>query len=75
MGQAFLKGLLESGAPWGILCLALSIAVVALWKRSITLADRLYELATKQVEVNTETRSTLQNVERDVDDISRRFKL
>jgi hypothetical protein len=81
MGQAFFKGLLESGAPWGILCAALSFAVLTLWHSHKLLSDRLFALATKQVEVNTETRMTLtetrltlQGVEKDVDAINRRIK-
>lgn len=69
-----LKGLLESGAPWGLLCAALVVAVGVLWRRCNVLSDRLYDLAIAQVKVNTETKVSLASVEKDVEDISRRFK-
>jgi hypothetical protein len=73
--DALFKGLLETGAPWGILCAVLMFAVGVLWKRCNVLSDRLYELAIAQVRVNTETKRTIQSVEKDVEDISRRFKI
>jgi len=73
--DALLKGLLETGAPWGILCAVLIFGIGVLWKRCNILSDRLFELAIAQVKVNTETQRTIQSVEKDVDDISRRFKV
>jgi len=79
MGSAVLKGLLESGAPWGLLCAALAVAVAVLWKRLIKLTDEVIQLAKAQVEVNAETRAALRetkrDIERDLDDISRRIPL
>ena len=72
---ALLEGLLKTGAPWGLLCAALVLAVAVLWRRCNTLSDRLYELAISQVKINTETKQSLRSVERDMDDISRKFKL
>lgn len=72
---ALLKGLLETGAPWGILCTILLCGIGVLWKRCNVLSDRLFELAIAQVRVNTETQRTIQSVEKDVEDISRRFKI
>lgn len=72
---ALMKGLLETGAPWGLLCASLVLAVAVLWKRCNILSDRLYDLAVSQVKVNTETKQSIVQVERDVDDISRKFKL
>lgn len=71
--EALISGLLKAGAPWGILCAALTLAVVHLWKRCNDLADKVYDLAVSQVRVNAETQNALRQVERDVDDISRRF--
>lgn len=73
--DALLKGLLESGAPWGALCAVLLVGIGVLWKRCNVLSDRLYELAISQVKVNTETKRSLASVEKDVDDISRRFQV
>lgn len=73
--DALFKGLLESGTPWGILCGVLLFALAVLWKRCSKLSDQLYKLAVSQVEVNIETKQTLRQVEKDMDDISRRFKL
>lgn len=82
MASAFIKGLLEQGTPWAILCLGMAVVIVVLWRRSIQLSDQLFKLATSQVKVNTETRwamknvgDTLGHVERDVDDISRRYQV
>lgn len=73
--DALLQGLLKTGAPWGILCAVLLFGVWVLWSRCNTLSDRLYELAISQVKVNTETQRAIQSVEKDVEDISRRFKV
>jgi hypothetical protein len=79
MGSALVKGLLESGAPWGLLCAALAVAVGVLWKRITKLTDEVIQLAKSQVEVNAETRATLRetkrDIERDLEDISRRIEL
>ncbi len=72
---ALVEGLLKSGAPWGLLCAVLLVGIGVLWRRCNTLSDRLYELAIAQVEVNTETKRSLASVEKDVDDISRRFQI
>jgi len=73
--DAFLTGLLKTGAPWGILCAALALAVIGLWKRCNVLADKVYDLAIAQVKINSETQHVLSHVERDVEDISRRFRI
>ncbi len=77
MGSALLKGLLESGAPWGLLCSALAVAVAVLWKRVVTLTDELIGMTKTLAEINAETRSTLReykkDIERDLEDISRRI--
>jgi len=66
-----LKGLLESGAPWGLLCATLLVGVVALWRRSVSLSDKLYELAVAQVKKDEQVHSTLQQVREDVKEIRR----
>ena len=71
MTSSLLKGLLESGAPWGILCAVLLAAVVALWRRSVTLSDKLYDLAVSQVKKDEQVHSTLEQVRRDVEEIRR----
>lgn len=73
--DALITGLLKTGAPWGLLCAALSLAVVALWKRHNVLVDKLEALSNRQVEVNTETRHDIQHVLRGVDDLSRRINV
>ncbi len=73
--DSLIKGLLEAGTPWGILCAALVFAVMVLWKRCNKLSDQLYELATNQLSVNIEHKQTLKQVEKDLDDITRRFRV
>jgi hypothetical protein len=71
MSTSLLKGLLESGAPWGILCAVLLAAVVALWKRSVALSDKLYELAVNQVKKDEQVHATLESVRREIEEIRR----
>lgn len=68
-----LTALIKLGAPWIIV----AVFVVLFWferKKSSQLADKLFELGMSMAKSNTEVNSTLRNVERDVDDLSRRFK-
>lgn len=71
MTGSLLKGLLESGAPWGLLCAVLLAAVVALWRRITVLSDKLYELAVAQVKKDEQVHSTLEAVREDVKEIRR----
>lgn len=69
--EALITGLLKSGAPWGILCAVLLALVVALWKRTITLSDKLYDLGVKQVEAFGHVREQMRGVERELDELRR----
>lgn len=75
MVTALIDGLLKTGAPWGLLCAALTMAVVALWKDRQQLTDKLYQLAQAQASAAAETRKTLEAVERDVHEITREMRV
>lgn len=62
MIDALVRGLLEAGAPWGILCAVLLAATVTLWRRSIALSDKLYDLAQAQVEKDVRVHAILENL-------------
>ena len=68
-----LKGLLESGAPWGLLCAVLLYAVAVLWRRCVALSDRLFALSEKHVEANAEFRHALEDAKREVRELRRSF--
>ncbi len=70
--SALLKGLLESGAPWGLLCATLTIAIATLWRRYTVLSDKLYDLAIQQTKGYTEVHGTLERVKEDLEEIRRR---
>jgi len=72
--DALFTGLLKSGAPWGILCAALLAAVVALWRRSVQLSDKLYDLATSQVKQSAEVHGTLTNALKELEELRRCLK-
>lgn len=72
MTSSLLKGLLESGAPWGLLCAVLLAAVVVLWRRSITLSDKLYNLALMQVQKDEQLQAALQRLLEDVKEVRNR---
>lgn len=69
--DALISGLLKTGAPWGILCAVLLAIVAALWKRTVTLSDKLYDLGVKQVEAFGHVRQQMQGVERELDELRR----
>jgi hypothetical protein len=72
--ETLINSLIKTGAPWGLLCAALALFVAVLWRQNLKLSDRVFELAMDQIRVNTETRHTLDHVQKDLTDISRRFK-
>lgn len=72
--EALLTGLLKTGAPWGFLCAALLVAVVALWRRSVQLSDKLYDLATAQVKQSAEVHGTLSNALKELEELRRCLK-
>ena len=73
METTLVASLLKLGAPWVMVAILLYL-FIAERKRKDEMADKLYELAISQVKVNTETKRSIESVEKDVDDISRRFK-
>jgi len=58
--DALLTSLVKSGAPWGLLCAALSLAVVALWRRVTELSNKLYEVSMAQLKRDLEFHHTLE---------------
>ena len=68
-----LKGLLESGAPWGLLCAALVFAVSVLWRRYVEVSDRLYALSAKYVESTVEFRAALEGSREEIRELRRSF--
>lgn len=72
--DALFSSLLKSGAPWGILCVALLLAVTTLWRRSVQLSDKLYELATAQVKQSAEVHGTMTNTLKELEELRRSFK-
>lgn len=72
--EPLLTGLLKSGAPWGLLCAVLVLAVAALWRRVTQLSDKLYDLATTQVKANSEVHGTLSNALKELEELRRMFK-
>lgn len=71
--SALLEGLLASGAPWGLLCAALSLAVAVLWRRSVDLSDKVYKLATDLVARDVEVRHALEGAKRELEELRRSF--
>lgn len=69
--DALVTGLMKTGAPWGILCAVLLAIVVSLWKRTLTLSDKLYDLGVKQVEAFGHVREQMRGVERELDELRR----
>lgn len=69
-----MTGLLKTGAPWGVLCAVLLVAVAALWRRSVQLSDKLYDLATSQVKQSAEVHGTLINTLKELEELRRCFK-
>jgi hypothetical protein len=69
--EVLISGLFKTGAPWGILCAVLLVIIVALWKRTITLSDKLYDLGTKQIEAFGHVREQMRTVERELDELRR----
>lgn len=62
--------LLKMGAPWVIT--AVFIVLYIMEKKDKTkLADKVYDLAITMTKINTEFGMTLQNVEKDVEEIRR----
>lgn len=72
--EPLLTGLLKTGAPWGVLCAVLLVAVAALWRRSVQLSDKLYDLATSQVKQSAEVHGTLTNTLKELEELRRCFK-
>jgi ligand-binding sensor domain-containing protein len=70
--DALITGLMKSGAPWGILCSVLLALVVALWKRTVTLSDKLYDLGMKQIESTSHFREEMRQVQRELDELRRK---
>jgi hypothetical protein len=58
------------GAPW-IITAVFIVLFIAERKRKDQLADKLYDLGMAMTKTNTEFNLTLQNVERDIDEIRR----
>jgi len=71
MTSSLLKGLLETGAPWGILCAVLLAAVFALWRRCNLVSDKLYALGLAQVEHDKEICFVMERIREDVREIRR----
>lgn len=71
METALIQGLLKTGAPWGILCAALTVALVVLWRRYVATSDRLYDLALAQMQKDEQIHATLARVREDVEEIRR----
>ena len=69
-----LAALIKQGSPW-IITAVFIVLYLAERKRNGQIADKLYELGMAMTKTNTEVNLTLLNVKRDIDDISRRFKI
>lgn len=73
--DALISGLLKTGAPWGILCAVLLFFVIKLWFEYTKMADKLFSLAENQIKVSAEIQHTLGHMEKNVDEITRKFKI
>lgn len=71
--DSLVNGLIESGAPWGILCAVLIYFIINLWKRYNILIDKLHDLSIEQVKINSEMHNILNYVEKDIEDINKRL--
>lgn len=71
--DSLINGLIESGAPWGILCAVLIYFIINLWKRYNILIDKLHNLSIEQVKINSEMHNILNYVEKDIEDINKRL--
>lgn len=71
--DSLVNGLIESGAPWGILCAVLIYFIINIWKRYNILIDKLHDLSIEQVKINSEMHNILNCVEKDIEDINKRL--
>lgn len=71
--DSLVNGLIESGAPWGILCAVLIYFIINLWKRYNILIDKLHDLSIEQVKINSEMHNILNCVEKDIEYINKRL--
>lgn len=69
-----IAAMVKLGAPW-IICAVFVVLFVAERKKKDQLADRLFDLAVKVTEKTTEFNVTMKTVERDIDEITRRFNI
>lgn len=74
MLSALIEGLLKTGAPWGVFCAILIVAVATLWRRSVQVSDKLYELAVAQVKRDTEVHGILSNALRELEELRKSLK-
>lgn len=65
--------LIKTGAPWGILCAVLSLAVWVLWRRCNLLSDRLYDVSMLQTKKSTQVHERLYDLHNEVQEIRRRL--
>lgn len=65
-----ISALLKMGAPW-VITAVFVVLFIAERKRKDQLADKLYDLGMAMTKTNTEVHGTLQNVQRDLEDIRR----
>lgn len=71
--DALIKGLVETGAPWGLLCAALSVAVAALWRRCLRLGEQLYEVSMAQVKRDLEFHHALESARLELVELRRLY--
>lgn len=71
MADTIVEVLLKLGAAWTVTAIFFYLYMQER-RRTVQLADKLYDLGIKMTQINAEFNSTLQNVEKDIIDIEKR---
>ena len=71
MTEALFQGLLKTGAPWGLLCAALLVAVCVLYRRNVSLSDRLFDLSAAGIRRDVEVHHALEEARREMEELRR----
>lgn len=64
--QSLISSLIESGAPWGLLCAILLYAVIILWKKVNNLSDKLFDLSKTSIEKDERIHPILKELIEDI---------
>lgn len=76
--QSLISTLIDTGAPWGLLCAVLMYAVIILWKKCNKLTDRLLSLSEMSIKKDERIHPVLKElvggfdvIKRDIEELRR----